>query len=184
MFALVSLGAVAANPVIQQLPELRSDTTFKNGQIQIVRPHTFIVTFGELIGGELRSLFNSDDDYVIVRERPSISVLAPSIEVVVIATSPIESPKTFGFVLEASCSGFPTLQRLSLYNYESDSWELVDERNPTSWDSIVEFAAGENPSRFVKPGTKEMKARIGYIDSGVVSLGWVSKLDWTVWGIG
>ncbi len=159
--------------------------TIKYVQTSSVQPSRFTVLRGQLIGGGLSELVQSDNLYLTIQQRPSV-LDDPNIQLVVQGTAPAETSAYFRFRLEAKCSALPSgnvPQRIELYNYQESRWEQVDERASTSSDSVVEVTFTENAQRFIQPGTKTIEARIGWFDRGVLAPNWFAAIDQTVWEI-
>jgi serine protease AprX len=146
-----------------------------------ILPNNLEVTRGALIEGGLRDLYNSDDQYVVVEQRRPDEVAAASLEIVVTGTASTASPAEVEFTVESSTDGTPTRMRVELYNYNSASWEQVDERDGPMNDTPVVISVTQNPSRFVNGGDREVKARIGYHDRGVTFLNWSGQYDQVFW---
>ena len=149
----------------------------------VALPSAFEVTRGELIQGDLEDLFGSDDAKVVVDARRPDEVSVASVEIEVTGASTSEAPRSFQFVLEASSVAAPAVQRIELYNYDTDSWETVDERAPDPSDTVVSVLINVDTGRFIENGTLEMMARIGYHDLGVNFLGWSGNYDVASWRI-
>jgi hypothetical protein len=149
-----------------------------------VLPTQFTVTRGSLTSGGLADLFFSDDSYLNIEARRPTEIAAASVEIVVEGTSPTASPTSLTFVLEAGQSGDPTRQRIELFNFQTNQWEMLDERNGPFADTVVRVNISSNASRFVQPGTRTMRARIGYHDRGVTFISWGGRFDVTKWQVG
>lgn len=150
---------------------------------ETVLPTQFTVTRGALLGGSLNDLLFSDNSYVNVEARRPTEIAAASVEVEVEGTSPVESPTLLQFVLEAATSGAPVRQRIELFNYQSNTWEQVDERDGPFADTTVVVTIATNASRFVQAGTGKVRARIGYHDRGVTFISWGGRYDLTKWEV-
>ncbi|RMG23419.1 MAG: DUF5123 domain-containing protein [Armatimonadetes bacterium] len=146
-------------------------------------PESVEVTRGAYQSGTLQDLFNSDDSYYNVEARRPTEIAAASVEIVVKGTAPSTTASVFEFVLEAATSGDPVRQRIELFNYQSGTWEMVDERDGVNGDTTVTITITNNASRFIDPNTREIKARIGYHDRGVTFPAWGGRFDQTVWNI-
>ncbi|GIV01471.1 MAG: hypothetical protein KatS3mg015_0301 [Fimbriimonadales bacterium] len=146
-----------------------------------VLPSQFTVTRGVLTSGGLTDLFFSDDSYVNVEARRPTEVAAASVEIEVEGTAPSGTASSLTFVLEAASSGAPVRQRIELFNYQSGQWEQVDERNATFADTTVEIPVTSNATRFIQPGTRQMRARIGFHDRGVTFVNWGARYDQVRW---
>lgn len=149
----------------------------------VALPNDFEVTRGIHAQGELDDLFASDDARVVIQATRPSKVAAASAEIVVTGASTGESPSSFQFVLESSSDGTPVVQRISLYNYDLDDWEVVDERAPSGSDATVNVLIDTDTGRFVEDGTLEMMARIGFHDEGVNFLNWSGNYDVASWRI-
>ncbi|MBA3726000.1 MAG: hypothetical protein H0W86_06005, partial [Armatimonadetes bacterium] len=165
--------------------------TIKYVQTTTVPPSSFTVVRGQLIGGGLFELLQSDNLYLTIQQRPPLPA-GPNIQLVVQGTAPAETSTYFRFRLEAKCRNslilyvpqmFNVLQRIELYNYQENRWELVDERAATTVDRVVKVTFTENAQRFIQPGTRTIKARIGWFDRGAISRDWFAAIDQTVWEI-
>jgi hypothetical protein len=150
----------------------------------VVLPSQFTVTRGARTSGGLPDLFFSDDSYLNVEARRATEIAAASVEIVVEGVAPAASASSLRFTLEAASSGFPVRQRIELFNFQTNQWEQLDERNSTFGDSTVEVTVTANPSRFIQPGTRLMRARIGYHDRGVTFVSWGARYDLTKWQVG
>lgn len=150
---------------------------------ETVLPSSFTITRGALTSGGLPDLFFSDNSYVNVEARRATEIAAASVEIEVVGTSPISSPAELKFIVEAGQSGDPVRQRIELFNYAGGFWEQVDERNAPFADTTFVVTISSNAARFVQPGTRQMKARVGYHDRGVTFPAWGARYDMTKWEV-
>lgn len=150
---------------------------------ETVLPSSFTITRGALTSGGLPDLFFSDNSYVNVEARRATEIAAASVEIEVVGTSPISSPAELKFIVEAGQSGDPVRQRIELFNYVGGFWEPVDERNAPFADTTFVVTISSNAARFVQPGTRQMKARVGYHDRGVTFPAWGARYDMTKWEV-
>jgi hypothetical protein len=150
---------------------------------ETILPSSFTVTRGELTSGGLNDLFFSDNAYVNVEARRQTEIAAASVEIEVVGTSPIATPTELKFTVEAAQSGDPVRQRIELFNYSNNQWEIVDERNAPFADTTVVVTISSNAARFVQSGTRQVKARVGYHDRGVTFPAWGARYDVTKWEV-
>lgn len=149
----------------------------------VIPPSGFTVTRGVLQSGGLADLFNSDDSYVNIQARRPTEVAAASVEIVVEGISPTETPTSLTFAFEGATSGSPVRQRIEVFNFQTNLWETVDERDGQMTDSTVQITL-TNASRYVQPGTGVVRARIGFHDRGVTYPAWGGRFDLVRWTIG
>ncbi|GIV02247.1 MAG: hypothetical protein KatS3mg015_1077 [Fimbriimonadales bacterium] len=143
----------------------------------------FEVLRGLQLGGNLQSLEFAEDNRVVVEARRPTEVAAPSVEIEVRGSTTHATPSEIRFVYEGAATGAPVLQRIQFFNYQTNSWETVDERDATGSDSLTVVSIVTNPARFVQPGTGAMKARIQYHDRGVTFVSWGGQFDQVVWSV-
>ena len=86
------------------------------------------------------------------------------VEVEIKTVSPVASPTTFEFSLEAS--GFfrtPVIQSIKFFDYTAGTFVEVDSRNASRFTDSTSVAVGTGDlSRFVEPGTGCVLTRVLY----------------------
>jgi hypothetical protein len=135
-------------------------------------------------GGLAELEFSDNMDLNIFRDPVSTTAVT---QFVLASTSPTATPTRFEFTLEGNCISRPNVvQRIEFFNYVSNSYEIVDERNANrspNPDLTVVAAPGGDLSRFVEPTTLAIQTRIRYrADSA--RAGFASNTDQAVWTIG
>ena len=161
-----------------------ADPSFPLTQNTTVTPDSFFIRRGVLTSGSKSDLLFSDDLRLDVRAGLTLFLGEPPLQVVVTATSPVESPRELRFTLEASVNTPGLTQAIELFNYDTSSYEQVDLGIPGAMDTIVEVVITTNPGRFVQAGTREMRAKVVYQRVGFTLLWpWSARLDQTVWTI-
>lgn len=141
----------------------------------------FTVRRGIQTGGNLSSLWFSDNGKLVVQQRPPFLVSDPSAQVQVTATSPLATPSAVNFRAEVASNFLPAsnaIQRLEMFNYSTGRWDVVDERAPTLTDSVISVRVG---SGYVESGTRKMEARIGVFDRGSAFPNWNLSVDAVTW---
>jgi hypothetical protein len=145
----------------------------------IVLPDSYTIVAGRLVSGGLEDLFDSDDAYLVVTHS---GFWPPWIEVEVQGTAPSSSPSELQFIFEGHTESFPVDQWISMFNYDIMDWEEVDHRYASQSDEVIEIIITDNPSRFIDPGTLEMKTHMKWMGAGFANLyGWNTLIDQTVW---
>jgi thiosulfate dehydrogenase len=151
---------------------------------ELVLPESLEVVFGAHSGGDVGDLDESDDVHVTVDQRAAFSVILPLIRMDVAGVASRSSALDLTVTLEASATALPAQspQKLSLYDYNTTTWELVDERIATPGDSVVWLLINVNPDRFIEPGTDAMQMRVEWFDPGdVFFVAWMSRTDQAIW---
>ncbi len=77
------------------------------------------------------------------------------------------------------------VQFISLLNYQTGSYELVDMRPAENTDTSIDVMVTGDPSRFVQAGTREITARMGWLSESFSGspFTWSIDLDEAVWFI-
>ncbi len=151
-----------------------------------------VVVVGQSLGvspglqnaGGLTELETSDNmDLQIFRDPLSINAVT---QFQLTATSPTATPTTFEFTLEGNCISRPNVvQRIQLFNFVTNAYETVDERNANrapNPDLVVTATPGGDLSRFVDPSTLEIRAQVRY-RADIARAGFASNTDQAVWTI-
>ncbi len=144
-----------------------------------VNPTLHTMILGIVMSGPLANLFTSDDLKVSINNDEE----TPEAQIEVETTSPLASVSQLQFVCEASTSRDDSSQQIQLFNWTTTSWEQVDLRAATVTDSTVTVTITTSPNRFIQPGTRLMRGRVGHSPANEVSAfdGWASVFDWIVW---
>ncbi len=143
-------------------------------------PDDFDVTRGVLLGGDLDDLIRSDDSYVAVEARRPDEVAAASVEIEVGARLQ-GVPAELSFTVEAATSGTPVRQRISLFNFVDNEWEVLDEREAPQDDTPTSVVVADDPGRFIRSEDSAVRARIGFHDLGVTFPAWGGRFDQVYW---
>jgi hypothetical protein len=149
-----------------------------------VPAESLTVAPGILNAGGLPELENSDNQFVQIFRNPGGTTAVT--QFVITGTSPTASPSALEFTLEGKCVSRPNVvQRIELFNYQSASYEVVDERNanrtPNPDLTVVVTATGDL-SRFVDQTTLEMQARVRY-RADIPRAGFSSNTDQAIWTV-
>lgn len=148
-----------------------------------ILPLDFDVERGEFVEGTLEDLFESDDQYVVIGARRPTEIAASSIEISVLAITNERTPSALTFVVETATSGSPTRQIIEMYNYDTDMWDRLDERDGPTSDSITAVRIDTNAGRYINDASGEIAARVGYGDRGVSFPAWDGRFDRIYWTV-
>lgn len=145
-----------------------------------VNPSSVRTTRGVFQTGDVNSLADPDQDWYQVQARPQF-IIAASAEIEATGNLTVANPSSFTFTLVANATGTPSTQRTELFNYDTNSWEVVDSRPATTTNSTVTVVVDTNPGRFINDADREVKARVGYFDNNVPFPGWRGRVDQVLW---
>jgi len=160
------------------------------GKIERVRPKldaatpfNFIINRGTLFSGNRTgSLDYSDDNHLVLRPGVTLSTSQSPILVQALGTSAYSPTASLKFVIEASASSSSIRQLVEFYNFSKGIWEVVDQRNLTTFDVKINLTAGGTVSRFIQAGTNEVRARISYRPTApVLGFPWSTRIDMIHW---
>lgn len=143
------------------------------------------VTRGNLVGGAVEDLWGPDDRRVVISQHHSFNANSPNAQLEIETFAPVPSRVLQEITIEARCSASPSqnvIQRTEAYNFLNQAWQVVDERAPTRSDSSI-VVRPPSADQFYEPITNRMAIRIGWLDRGVLSLGWVASVDYVLWRI-
>ena len=139
---------------------------------------------GNVVSGNMASLLISDDNRLVMQPTATASAMMAPIALEVSGTSPTSTAGSLRFTLESSGSSPNLSQRIYLFSYATNSWELLDTRASTTGDSTAEVVVSTNASRFIDPTTRAIKARMEWRTTGAIfSYPWSSRVDFVRWNI-
>ena len=149
-----------------------------------ILPDSFTIVRGLLLSGGLPDLFDSDDSRLGVRTAVFAPSIEPPVQIEVVGTSPTETPSELRFRFEGMASRNLIERRISLYNYVTQSYEELHVGFAATSDEVVEIVITSNPSRFVEPGTGEVKSLMTWKAAAFSFFtGWNVGIDQAVWRI-
>ena len=144
---------------------------------------------GFAAGGSLSDAGLSDDVMFMVDPSPTTNPQKQIIDMILLAESPVFSPTSFGFRLEATMNGGPTgdvIQIVQLWDETGGIWETVDTRSIADTETVIDVGTFGNLDRFVHPLNREIIARITFESPSFAGtpFNWSIDIDQAVWRIG
>ncbi|MGI8924743.1 MAG: hypothetical protein ACR2HJ_12065 [Fimbriimonadales bacterium] len=147
-----------------------------------IAPTSYSMFRGSVISGNLASSRNSDDNRLVMRPGAAFSSGEPPIQIILNAKAPTSSPTWFSFSLVSNASIANAEQKISLYNYVTGLYEVLDTRLATTSDGTVTVNVTSNPSRFIQPVTLAIKARVSFRAIGSIFVyPWFGRIDRAWW---
>ena len=147
-----------------------------------IAPTSYNMFRGSVISGNLASLQNSDNDRLVLRPGAVFSNAEPPIQVILNAIAPSSSPGGFSFSLESNASIPNAEQKISLWNFKDEVYEVLDTRLATTSDDTVTVNVTTNTARFIQPLTMAIRARVSYGSRGPTFVyPWLARIDKAWW---
>lgn len=149
---------------------------------QTVNPSAFS-KLGDQLSGNLNSLFAIDANRIQLKVSVA-SDTVPPIQLTVLGTSPIANPSKFEFKINTRTSIPGRTQRIFLFDYVNNRWELMFTGSGPTVDTTKVITVTTNVSNFIQSGTRSMRARVDMDDfaSEEIVL-WSFFIDQSVWTI-
>lgn len=151
-----------------------------------VAPSSFLVQQGNLDSGALSDLLADDNLVVRVTQRAAASPATPNVGMLVVGNASVTNGSALRFFLRATSTAAPAsaiIQRIELFNYDTNAWERLFEGNPSgSGEQLYSVNVTTDPGRFIS-STGELSARLRWFDRGAASPGWRVLFDQVGWTI-
>ncbi|MGI8922421.1 MAG: hypothetical protein ACR2HJ_00015 [Fimbriimonadales bacterium] len=156
--------------------------TVKVGQSMASNVSIVTVGPGTLESGGFFELLASDSMYLVARPGIVFNNSIPPLQITVEGTATPETTSLLSFRVEGHTTSTNIVQRIYLYNFDSEEYVLFDIANGTLTDSVREVAVGGASSEYVQAITRRMRAKLTYKAAGpVFSFPWRARLDHVVW---
>lgn len=138
---------------------------------------------GNTLSGGPASLNERDGNYWRIRPGAVLSSSMPPIELVLTGTSPSAAASRLSFSAVLGASASALAQKVELYNYQTNAWELVDTRSASVADQTVTVDLSD-AERFIAPLTRQVRARLTWKQTGpVLAYPWQTRIDQAYWTI-
>jgi outer membrane protein assembly factor BamB len=152
-------------------------------QAAVLAPTSFLVTNGTLVSGGIPQVIASDNQRMDVRVGSDVNDEAPFAGIAFATSGPTNGCSALKIKMELSCTFGFIPQKIMLFNYVTNAWEIVDSRNATVGDSIIEVTIASNQSRFIQSGSHTLRARVYWgTDSADIEdwHGYIDHVEWTM----
>lgn len=148
-------------------------------------PTSYTIIHGLYSSGTVDNLDFSDNQYLRARRDPVNPSLDTPVNVDFVATSTVLNPSTFTLNTETGVSVTNLFQMISLYNYQTGLYELVDTRGGPVNDLSLSFTPSGDLSRFVNQANGEVRAKIAFQPGARLFVkSWNVRFDLVNWIIG
>jgi hypothetical protein len=148
-----------------------------------IAPEAYTLHRGRLVYGALVSLAHSDNSYFIIAAGPVLNPSEAPVSIVLTGTAPEGEAYDLRLRLEAYVSTDNLIQRIELFDFVAKQWTLVTEGPATRTDSVM-VAISTDPQRYIRAGTREVRARLSWKANGPTSgFPWRVSIDQAIWHI-
>lgn len=147
----------------------------------LVLPRKETLVTGLAFGGDVTSLFNSDDNSLFILNDEN----DPNAEQQVSTTSPITGATSMSLTFETGATRTDLSQFTEAFNYATNQWVSIDVRSSTLADQVVVWNNTTNASEFINGTTREAKMRFRWIPQQDLEAadGWSESIDQVIWDI-
>jgi hypothetical protein len=158
-------------------------TLTAGGNVETVNPISFTILPGFHRGGNLGSLWNSDNNRLLIENAAPFSPTAPAIQLEVVGgVGPGGTIMGFDFTWEGH-GQFAVPQEIRLFNYTQNAWVTVDARPAPMQDLVIIHLDPNTANQFIS-GNGQVKARmLWYEMGGLPAASWQVRVDQAVWHI-
>jgi hypothetical protein len=137
---------------------------------------------GFLFDGTVENTFESDDEYLQYNPGFTINSSEPPVWLEFEGTLPDSVPQWLNVKLESHANTINIRQQIEMYNWLTETYQLVDARQTSFNVDATANVAVALPMEFVEAGTNRVKARLGWKSNGFVLLyPWRVSIDYVVW---
>ncbi len=151
------------------------------GLLPTFLPRGFVVTGGAPGFGTITEMYDSDDRTLEVRAVKPFEIAAPSAAIETWTEASSQSATEITLAVESRSTGLPCRQSVELYDFQAGGWVVLDTRFVGSNDQRLMLDVSANATRFIQPGTRQVRARIAANDWGIPVVGWSYHIDRVNW---
>lgn len=139
-------------------------------------PASIAVTAGTLVSGNVASLQSSNNAYVTLQ-----ATARNPMQLTLDAQATRAAASQLRFAIETSAQGSATQQEIALFDFNANTWAVVDTRSATTADAIATVTIASNPTRFLHPVTRAVRARVTFTPSGTKRATTTVRIDQAAW---
>jgi outer membrane protein assembly factor BamB len=124
-----------------------------------------IIGVGQLVSGGAAQMGASDDNYAVIQDGTATLRLrsTPQVRAEIELNSTYSNLTKLGLRFEASADpGSSATQTLEMFNWSTNSYEVVDQRPASTTDMTVNVQLTGNVNRFLQPNTRLVRVRCNW----------------------
>ena len=147
-----------------------------------VAPTAVSMLRGRIAAGGVQDLATSNDVRLILERGATFSSSEAPIDFNLTGVSTAATPQELYIVVEGQCSPGKLRQTVQAYDFVADEWVTVRNSMLTANADSSTRIKLTNPSRFVQPGTNQLKTRVRISAVGAVFANlWQGRYDRVAW---
>lgn len=183
------LDGIYTETEVEQVSEGQSNLLFgivTGGTLDIRSPSSVTVPQGQLLtapGDSIDLVIDSDNSYLRAVPVYNVARGMSPLQIVVQGTAANIAATSLTFKAEVAASTGGGSQVISLYNYNTSAWEIVDTRPISSTDAIILCSVSTNPTRFINQTSRQIRSKIEFFPPTDIARNWEVKLDQAQWQI-
>ena len=153
------------------------------GETYDLNPVSFNWFRGLFQSGTLVSLWFDDSSYNVARAFITLNNQESPAQIIVETFVPSTDITSLRFDVDAKANTVGLTQRIEMFNYVTDEWDVIDETPARTTDTrTIVFAA--NPADYVDPGTFKITTKISWYETGIIQLyPWTISVDQVHWTV-
>lgn len=153
------------------------------GTVSEAFPINYIILAGQYVSGDFTDLWFVDGNSLKVRQSNAAETVYP-VSVIIEGLSPAASITSLKFNLNAFVNLPGNELKVSLFDYSANQWVEIERRGAPTTLVALSWTIGSNPSRFVNPSTRRMRARVEWrpvaSETTVPLLATIDRATWFV----
>ena len=154
-----------------------------NGSQNTLVPFSYTLDVGFPKAGSLTDLWYSDDSWVTAAPNYAIARGMSPIELTFTGLSSTANITSLTFLAETGASTGGGSQVLSLWNYTTGAYEVVDTRTIPQADTLFSITKTNLPSKYVNQTNKNVKAHLAFNPPSNTTRGWFLRVDLANWTV-
>jgi probable HAF family extracellular repeat protein len=147
-----------------------------------VNPSSFSLFRGMLVGGNLTSLTQSDNNRMVIQPGVVFSSQEAPVQLIVNGTSTSLAPTRLELTVEGHCTSASVTQSVALWNYDTQVYETLASQPASTTDSEL-MIIGILKHQFIGPNS-ELRARISFkAHAPTFAYPWQARVDRIKWRV-
>lgn len=147
-------------------------------------PSSLNIATGSIVSGNLASLFASDDNRLVMHPGIVLSTAQPPLVLELETKAAGGTASAIRFTVESASTSSSINQRISLFNFRTQTWDVVNSRAMAISDTTVEIDVTLEAADYVDPSTNAMRARLAWRPTApLLAFPWNARVDMVRWVI-